>query len=58
MASMTIKYKNRVYQVPAGFTPAEQVESMAVVYPELTNAQLISEGEGKYVVKCLTGEKG
>ncbi len=58
MASMTIKYKNRVYDVQPGFTPAEQVESLAVAHPELTNAKLIDEGNGRFTVKALTGEKG
>ena len=58
MASMTIKYKNRVYDVQQGFTPAEQVESLAMVHPELTSAKLISEGNGRYTVKALIGDKG
>ena len=58
MASMTIKYKNRVYDVQPGFTPADQVESLEIAFPELTNSKLIDEGNGRFTVKALVGEKG
>lgn len=57
-STMTIKYKNKEFPVTEGFTAAEMVESLAVAYPELTNAKIIDDGNGVFTCKALVGEKG
>ena len=56
---IAIKFKQREFHVPVGFTAEEYVESLAVSYPQdAANAKLIEESEGVYVLKPLYHEKG
>jgi len=56
--NIVIKFKNKEYFVPEGFTVEEYQESLASIYPEAANAILNKDAEGVYTLKPVYAEKG
>ncbi|MCK9172378.1 MAG: hypothetical protein M0O99_02700 [Desulfuromonas thiophila] len=55
---LLIKFKNKEYPVPEGFTVEEYQQSLASIFPEAANAKLIKDSEGVYTLKPVYAEKG
>ncbi len=55
---ITVKFENREYNVPAGFTVDEFVDSLATTNPKAATAKLIKNGEGAYTLKPQFQDKG
>lgn len=53
-----ITFKDKVYDVPEGFTAAEFKDSLASQFPEAATADLIDDGDGKYTLKTTFKQKG
>jgi hypothetical protein len=55
---ITIRFKNKTYNVPEGYTAEQYAEHLRVAIPEAGNAQLIKDSEGKYTLKAVYFEHG
>jgi hypothetical protein len=55
---MIVKFEGREYNVPAGFTVEEFVDSLATTNPKAATAKLIKDGDGVYTLKPQFKDKG
>ena len=55
---ITVKFENREYHVPAGFTVDEFVDSLATTNPKAATAKLIKDSDGAYTLKPQFRDKG
>ena len=55
---MQITFKEKVYDVPEGFTAVQFQDSLAAQFPEAATATLIDDGDGKYTLKSVYKSKG
>ena len=55
---LTVKFEGREYNVPAGFTVDEFVDSLSTTNPKAATAKLINDGDGGYTLKPQFQDKG
>lgn len=53
-----VKFENKEYNVPIGFTAEEFVDSLAATNPKAATAKLIKDGPGVYTLKPEYKDKG
>lgn len=53
-----VKFENKEYSVPIGFTAEEFVDSLAATNPKAATAKLIKDGPGIYTLKPEYKDKG
>ena len=58
MPALPYKWKALLTVAMGTMMATMDVSITTIAFPELTNAKLIDEGEGKFSVKALTGENG
>lgn len=55
---MKITFKEKVYDVPEGFTVEEFRDSLVTQFPEAATADLIDDGKGMWTLKTTFKQKG
>jgi hypothetical protein len=53
-----VKFEDKTYDVPVGFTAAEFADSLASTNPKAIGAKLIKDGEDAYTLKPQYQDKG